>query len=284
MTNSVPVLIANMSSQRESVGDPRSEASKKKDLIARGDYTPTPAGKLTFFLLRGVEPLLQYSILAHGLGTSVLHRVGLRTLPCGLPAQTGIRVIDGLGLSPYRLVLLGMSIGAAVKQNIWVTSLSGEPMPVGGAVVVGVFNAAFNSLASYAFLTTITSASTGGNFPQPALLVGGSLYVVGILTELIAEVQRKRFKADPNNKGKLYSGGLWSFARHINYGGYTLWRAGYAMAGGGFALGALVASFFAYDFSQRAIPVLGEYCEKRYGAQYDEFKKTTPYKLIPYIY
>ncbi|CAI9628427.1 membrane protein [Alternaria burnsii] len=270
--------------QKGNPNDPRSDASKKKDLIARGDYTPTPLGKATFFILRGIEPVLQYSILAHGLGTSVLHRVGLRTLPPGLPTHTGISLIDGLGLSPYRLVLLGMAVGAAVKQNIWVTALSGEPMPVTGAIAVGVFNAVFNSLSTYAFLTTATSASTEADFPQPALLIGGSLYVVGIMTELIAEVQRKRFKANPDNKGKAYTGGLWSFARHINYGGYTIWRAGYAMVGGGYTLGALVGSFFAWDFTQRAIPILSEYCEKRYGAQWDEFKQKTPYQLIPYIY
>lgn len=270
--------------QKGNPNDPRSDASKKKDLIARGDYTPTPLGKATFFILRGIEPVLQYSILAHGLGTSVLHRVGLRTLPPGLPTHTGISLIDGLGLSPYRLVLLGMAVGAAVKQNIWVTALSGEPMPVTGAIAVGVFNAVFNSLSTYAFLTTSTSASTEADFPQPALLIGGSLYVVGIMTELIAEVQRKRFKANPDNKGKAYTGGLWSFARHINYGGYTIWRAGYAMVGGGYTLGALVGAFFAWDFTQRAIPILSEYCEKRYGAQWEEFKQKTPYQLIPYIY
>jgi protein-S-isoprenylcysteine O-methyltransferase Ste14 len=270
--------------QKGNPNDPRSDASKKKDLIARGDYTPTPLGKATFFILRGIEPVLQYSILAHGLGTSVLHRVGLRTLPPGLPTHTGISLIDGLGLSPYRLVLLGMTVGAAVKQNIWVTALSGEPMPVTGAIAVGVFNAVFNSLSTYAFLTTATSASTEADFPQPALLIGGSLYVVGIMTELIAEVQRKRFKANPDNKGKAYTGGLWSFARHINYGGYTIWRAGYAMVGGGYTLGALVGAFFAWDFTQRAIPILSEYCEKRYGAQWEEFKQKTPYQLIPYIY
>ena len=266
------------------VPDPRSDASKKRDLIARGDYTSTPVGKATFFLLRAVEPFLQYSILAHGLGTGLLHSVGLRTLPAGLPAQTGISAIDGLGLSPYRLVLLGMSVGSAVKQNIWVTALSSEPMEVKNATIVGVFNGVWNSLSSYAFLVRATSASLESSFPQPALMVGSALYVVGILTELISEVQRKRFKADPKNKGKLYTGGLWSFARHINYGGYTLWRTGYALAGGGWIIGAIAGAFFFGDFATRAVPVLSEYCEKRYGEDWDKFKKQTKYRLIPGIY
>lgn len=273
-----------MPSAQDSVHDPRSEASKKRDLIARGDYTPTPAGKAVFFLLRGIEPYLQYSILAHGLGTSLLHRIGIRTLRPGLPTNTGIALIDGLGLSPYRLVLFGMAVGAAVKQNIWVAALSGEPMPVGGAVVVGAFNAVFNSISTYAFLIRATSASLESDFPQPALIIGSALYVVGITAELVSEIQRKRFKSDPKNKGKAYTGGLWSFARHINYGGYTIWRAGYALVGGGSALGALVGAFFFWDFSQRAVPILNEYCETRYGPAWEKFKKDTPYRLIPFVY
>lgn len=264
--------------------DLRSEASKKRDPIPRGDYTPAPAGKATFFLLRAIEPALQYGILAHGIGTPILHRLGIRTLPPGLPAHTGIAAIDSLGLSPYRLVLLGMSIGSAIKQNIWLTLLSGEPMPVVPAIGIGLFNAFFNSISSYAFLISTTSASKESNFPQPALLVGIAMYTVGILTELIAEIQRKRFKSDPKNKGKAYTGGLWQFARHINYGGYTIWRAGYALAGGGWALGVLVGALFFYDFSTRAIPALNEYCEKRYGDAWEKFKQQTPYRLIPFVY
>ena len=41
--------------------------------------------------------------------------------------------------------------------------------------------------------------------PVP-VLVGSTVYAVGILTEAISETQRYRFKRDPNNKGKLYTG------------------------------------------------------------------------------
>ncbi|KAF1954122.1 hypothetical protein CC80DRAFT_526846 [Byssothecium circinans] len=264
--------------------DPRSEASKNKDLISRGDYTPTPVGKAVFFFARSIDPFIQYSILAHGVGTGLFHSLGLRTLPPGLPAQTGISAIDRLGLSPYRLILFGMSVGSALKHDIWVTFLSGEPLHVQGSLMVGAFNCFFNSMSSYAFLLRATSASTESTFPQPALLVGSALYVTGILTELIAEIQRKRFKSDPKNKGKPYTGGLWALARHINYGGYTIWRAGYALAGGGWILGALTGAFFFYDFSNRSIPILNEYCEKRYGKDWNKFKEQTKYKLIPGIY
>jgi steroid 5-alpha reductase family enzyme len=182
------------------------------------------------------------------------------------------------------LILLGMTIGSAVKQNIWLTALTGEPMNAKNATIVSAFNTVMNGLNNYAFLLTATSASTNSEFPQMPLIVGSTLYVTGILVELIAEIQRKQFKSDPKNKGKPYTGGLWALARHINYGAYTFWRAGYAVAAGGWIWGAIVGAFFFSDFANRGVPILNEYCEKRYGADWENFKKQTPYKLIPGIY
>ncbi|KAF2468017.1 uncharacterized protein BDR25DRAFT_61103 [Lindgomyces ingoldianus] len=269
---------------RERNNDSRSEASKSRDLISRGDYTPTPVGKAVFVITRALDPFLQYSILAHGTGTIFLHRLGLRTLHPGLPAPIGVRVIDNLGLSPYRLILLGMAVGSTVKHSLWVTALSGDPLEIKNALIVGALNTIFNSINSYAFLLSAMSASTESTFLQAPLIVGSALYITGIATELASEIQRKRFKSDPNNKGKAYTGGLWSLARHINYGAFTIWRAGYAMASGGWIMGAVVGAFFFTDFATRGVPILNEYCEKRYGVDWGNFKQQTKWRLIPGLY
>ena len=39
--------------------------------------------------------------------------------------------------------------------------------------------------------------------PPVPILVGGALYLVGILAEVISETQRQRFKQDPDKKGYL---------------------------------------------------------------------------------
>jgi len=87
------------------------------------------------------------------------------------------------------------------------------------------------------------------------------MFIVGILTETIAEYQRMRFKRDPKNKGKPYTGGLWQYARHINYTGYSLWRAGYSLAAGGWFWAAAAFAWQYTDFATRAVPILNEYCE-----------------------
>lgn len=87
--------------------------------------------------------------------------------------------------------------------------------------------------------------------------------ITGLALETISEVQRRNFKARPQNKGKPFTTGLFGVARHINYGAFCLWRAGYAMAAAGPIWGGLVFWFFYHDFTDRGIPVLDRYCAGR---------------------
>jgi steroid 5-alpha reductase family enzyme len=55
-------------------------------------------------------------------------------------------------------------------------------------------------------------------------VVGISIALVGIVTEALADHQLTRFKADPNNKGRVMNQGLWGHSRHPNYfGNAVLW-------------------------------------------------------------
>ena len=252
-----------------SSSDPKQEPAKPQgkkqvDFVQRGVKEPSPLGTTVYFGLRSLDPLLQYGILARGWGSSLLHKIGFSTLPAGLPTNTGT-IIDKLGLSPYRLILLAMATGSCLKQIYWLVGTSEEKFGPGAAVAVAGYNMTFNTLNHLLFTTTAFSASLSGNetFPQTPLIVGSIMYVVGILTEAVAEYQRMRFKRNPKNKGKPYTGGLWQYARHINYTGYSLWRAGYSLAAGGWIWGAAAFAWQYTDFVMRAVPVLNEYCEKK---------------------
>jgi protein-S-isoprenylcysteine O-methyltransferase Ste14 len=230
------------------------------DLINRRDKSPNLPGTLTFLGLRPLVPLLQYGILAREVGSSLLHAVGLETLPAG-PPNTGTP-LDVLGLSPYRLAIFGMSVGATVKQLYWLLVINQTNFPPMASVFVTAFNGIFDSINSLLFTCTLTSASlsSGSKFPQTPLVVGAALYAAGIFLEAGSETQRMLFKKDAKNKGKLYSSGLWSSSRHMNYFGYTLWRAGYAIAAGGWIWGAINVAWFSFDFITRGIPGLESYC------------------------
>jgi protein-S-isoprenylcysteine O-methyltransferase Ste14 len=234
------------------------------DVIDRNIKRTNYAGLATFVGLRAADPFLQYQILRNDWGQSLIQKLGGTTLPRGPPLVTNTPLDNVIGLSPYRTIILAMSIGSMLKQNLVATTITQEEVAPKMGVFVGGFNAAMNSMNSLLFVCSQTSASVNGeHFPQTPLIVGASLYVLGMTLELGSEVQRAMFKKDPANKGKIYEGGLFGLSRHINYFGYMLWRGGYALAAGGWLWGAAIAGFFAYDFTTRAIPVLQEYLEGR---------------------
>jgi len=54
--------------------------------------------------------------------------------------------------------------------------------------------------------------------------VGWALWGLGFLVEVVADMQKSIFKADPRNEGKFITTGLWSLSRHPNYfGEISLW-------------------------------------------------------------
>jgi len=113
-------------------------------------------------------------------------------------------------------------------------------------------------------------------------LAGIVLFVVGAGLNTMAEYERHRFKADPANAGKLYTGGLFSRAMHINYFGDILWVSGYALVAHhpvGFVVPVALAVFFAFG----NIPMLDKHLAKRYGAAFDAYAAKTK-KLVPGIW
>lgn len=277
------------------------------DLILRGVKGPSPAGTTAFVGLRALDPLLQYHILAHGLGTGFLARLGLSTVPlsAAVVTRTGLRLIDRLGLPLDRLLLLGMAAGAAAKHILWVAYLSQEAFPVRNALPIAAYNTLCNGLNSLLLLAAATSASlstwpwtvpvpgapsssSSSSSPRARLslpvALGALLFVVGTALETASEVQRKRFKDNPDNKGKLCREGLWAWARHVNYGGYWLWRSGYALASGGWVAGAAMALLQGWFFAKSGMVSLDYYMSRRYKDQWGRYKEDVRWKLFPGIY
>jgi steroid 5-alpha reductase family enzyme len=50
------------------------------------------------------------------------------------------------------------------------------------------------------------------------------VWVVGFVFESVGDWQLSRFKADPNNRGRVMDRGLWAWSRHPNYfGEFLIW-------------------------------------------------------------
>ena len=77
-------------------------------------------------------------------------------------------------------------------------------------------------LTAAAALVVITG---GVRAPLGAVGIAGlAIWAIGMLIEVIADRQKSRFRADPDNKGAFIDVGLWAWSRHPNYfGEIVLW-------------------------------------------------------------
>jgi len=137
----------------------------------------------------------------------------------------------------------------------------------------------------FVFLVNIFFALIGGTNPHgPGALAdfGVFLYVVGSYLNTGSEWMRRAWKKDPEHLGQLYTGGLFRFARHINYFGDEVLFIGYALVTG--SLWALVVpGFMALGFVFANIPALDHYLARKYGEQYDDYALRTK-RFIPWVY
>jgi len=128
-------------------------------------------------------------------------------------------------------------------------------------------------------------ALLGGYSPRslgPIDVFGVGLFVVGSYLNTGSELQRNAFKERAENAGRLYTGGLFRYARHINYFGDVLWVGAWALVTRN-AWSAVVPLVLTAGFIFVFIPSLASHLRERYGSQYDEWARHTR-ALIPYIY
>jgi steroid 5-alpha reductase family enzyme len=122
------------------------------------------------------------------------------------------------------------------------------------------------------------------------IAIGGAVWLTGFAFEAIADFQKNRFRADPNNKGKFIKSGLWSISRHPNYFGEIVIWIGMALI----ALPSLIdwrfvtlisPLFIALQLTRiSGVNMLEKRADDKWGGQedYEEYKKNTSV-LIPWL-
>jgi protein-S-isoprenylcysteine O-methyltransferase Ste14 len=108
------------------------------------------------------------------------------------------------------------------------------------------------------------------------------LFILGSYLNTISEFQRKMFKEKEDNKGKLYTEGLFKYAQHINYFGDFVWILGFALMTRN--IWALIMPLFCFlGFLFINIPMLDKYLEEKYQNEFIAWQQKTK-KFIPFIY
>jgi protein-S-isoprenylcysteine O-methyltransferase Ste14 len=121
--------------------------------------------------------------------------------------------------------------------------------------------------------------------PAPALaldLPGLALYLGGSSINTLADLQRHAWKRRPEHAGRLYTGGLFRHAMHVNFFGDTLMFAGFALVTHEIASALPVLAIVA-NFVLIQIPRLDRYLESRYGPDFTEYAGRTS-KYLPHVY
>jgi steroid 5-alpha reductase family enzyme len=122
-------------------------------------------------------------------------------------------------------------------------------------------------------------ASDGGPFPAIRDGIAGALWAVALGGEALADRQLARFRARPENRGKVCREGLWAWSRHPNYFfEWLVWCAYAVLALGaeGGAFGLLAPALMLVLVTRvTGIPPTEARMRSTRGAEYLRYRATT---------
>ncbi|HEX3940103.1 MAG TPA: DUF1295 domain-containing protein [Acidobacteriaceae bacterium] len=128
-------------------------------------------------------------------------------------------------------------------------------------------------------------AIAGGRNPAPFTAVAGAgavLFVLGSWMNSYAEFARHVWKRHLENRGRLYTLGLFRYSRHPNYLGDLISFSGLCLVSGRW-ITIVIPSVMLAGFVFANIPMLDSHLHDHYGAAFDEYAARTS-KLIPFVY
>jgi steroid 5-alpha reductase family enzyme len=119
-------------------------------------------------------------------------------------------------------------------------------------------------------------------------LAGILVWSAGFIVEMLADIQKSRFRANPENRDRFIHTGLWARSRHPNYFGEIVIWIGVAILAlptlRGWQYITLISPLFVIVLITRisGIPLLEKRADKKWGSQedYQAYKERTPV-LIP---
>ncbi len=142
------------------------------------------------------------------------------------------------------------------------------------------------TLVSFLFFMMFNLFNTSaGNHSEPIGLidiVGVLLYLTGSYINSLADYQRYVWKRNTENKGRLYTKGLFRYSMHINYFGDSILYIGLAMI----TLESIclyISLGITLNFVFIQIPMLDKHLARSYADDFGEYAKKTK-KFIPFVY
>lgn len=140
----------------------------------------------------------------------------------------------------------------------------------------------FTLAVALAAITSTTRQALGG-----IGLLGVLVWGVGFAFEVVADWQKSRFRAQPENQGRFITSGLWAWSRHPNYFGEIVLWVGVTLIAmpvlRGWQLVTLISPVFVTLLLTRisGVPLLEQRADAKWGGQsdYEAYKAGTPVML-----
>jgi protein-S-isoprenylcysteine O-methyltransferase Ste14 len=216
--------------------------------------------KITIVVIELFLLYFSYWILFKGGGVVLLDKLGLKAIPGNYYART---IIFLFSVIVFLRIIFTMFY--LLKRKIpWEESIS---IPIAFALYyIGYALLGYNRVSSIDLLDFL------------AIII----FLTGSFINTYSELQRHFWKQRDENKGKLYTKGLFGSAMHINYFGDLLWVTAYALITRN-PWSAVIPVFLFCFFVFYNIPKLDAYLSHKYLNQFANYQKYTR-RLIPFIY
>ena len=92
----------------------------------------------------------------------------------------------------------------------------------------------FNISALWVFLTIVNVLTmiinNSDSVTDLFFIIGFKIVIIGFIIEVVADMQKRKFRTNISNKGQFISSGLWSISRHPNYFGEMMIWVGMSFA------------------------------------------------------
>jgi protein-S-isoprenylcysteine O-methyltransferase Ste14 len=206
---------------------------------------------------------------------SVPQRVLLQVLQTALLALGGWLLCRGTGNEARRIILFVCL--AVTYARFIATMLVFVRRPIGWGEALSIPVALALCFVGFSLLARDESAAFG-----VMGTIGVVLFVVGSVINTLSELLRDRWKQRSENRGRVYTEGLFRFAVHINYTGDVIWVLGLALIARspwGIAIPAALFCFFAFY----NVPILDRHLTEKYGDEFRDYASRTA-KMVPGIW
>jgi protein-S-isoprenylcysteine O-methyltransferase Ste14 len=247
--------------------------------------------------------LLSYTIVKTGILSRKMGKKDLyATHGRSLPQRLFLAATTGASLAAAWWLLFGGGILSAGEWFGWAIKLGDERRRLYLALALSIYFVRL-LFTQFVFLKRAVSwgealliapwllfiyslfAIAGGTNPVQAnapVVLGAALFLFGSWMNSYAEYDRHIWKQCPENRGRLYTLGLFRYTRHPNYLGDLILFTGLCLICGRWICVAIPLIMLA-GFVFANIPMLDSHLRDRYGAAFDEYAARTA-RLIPFVY